>query len=86
MGQINGHVITAVVVIAGAGIINAWSNKRPAYRLIVGSMIFLIVLSLLDTFGGPASSIASGLAMLAMVYSILNIVPFDQIMGALGKA
>jgi hypothetical protein len=85
MGRINCHVITAVVVIGGAGVVNAWGHQKPAYRLVVGAMVFLLVLSLLDAFGGAASSIASGLAMLAMVYGVINLVPFDALMGALGS-
>jgi hypothetical protein len=75
----NDKIIIAVVVIAGAGITNAWLNKKPITTVVIGSYILLLVLSLLDMFGGKISELASALAMLAVVYVLLTEVPWQQI-------
>jgi hypothetical protein len=75
----NDKIIVAVVVIVGAGITNAWLNKKPITTVVIGSYILLLVLSLMDMFGGKISELASALAMLAVVYVLLTEVPWQQI-------
>lgn len=84
MQGLNGHILLAVVVIGGAGIINAYTAvpPRPIERVLLGSGIFLIVLSLLDMFGGRAGEIAGGLAFLAMVVAILSMGLLGTLAGA----
>jgi hypothetical protein len=82
----NTKIVAAVVVIAGAGIVNAYIQKKPITTVIIGSYILLLILSLMDMFGGKLSDLASALAMLAVVYVLLTEVPWKQIIGlAQGK-
>lgn len=82
----NQKIVVAVVVITGTGIINAWTNKKPITAIIVGSYILLLVLSLMDMFGGRISQLASAIAMLAVVYVLLNEFPWQQLINlAQGK-
>jgi hypothetical protein len=83
----NTKVVTAVVVIAGAGIVNAWVSKKPITTVIIGSYILLLVLSLMDMFGGKVSQLASAIAMLAVVYVLLTEFPWQQLINlSTGKA
>jgi hypothetical protein len=83
----NTKVITAVVVIAGAGVVSAWMAKKPISGVLIGSYILLLVLSLMDMFGGKLSQLASALAMLAVVYVLLTEIPWQTIIKvAQGKA
>jgi len=41
----------------------------------------LLVLSVLDMFGGGLSQLASGIAMVAVVYVLLTEFPWQQIIG-----
>lgn len=75
-GQINGHIIAAAVIIGGAGLLNAYTSGKPVYRVLVGAGIWLVLMAILDTFGGDFSTLASALAMLAVVYVLLNVFPW----------
>lgn len=69
----------AVVVIAGSGVVNAWLNKKPITMVVIGSYILLLVLSVMDMFGGKISQLASAIAMLAVVYVLLTEFPWKQL-------
>jgi hypothetical protein len=70
----NKHIIAATLVIGGSGIIKAWQSQppKPITPIIIGSYVFMLVLSILDLFGGQVSTLAGALAMVAMVAVILN--------------
>jgi len=76
-GGVNTRIVVAVVVIGGAGIINAYTATppRPIERILLGSGIFLIVLSLMDALGGRISEIAGGLALVAMIVAVVSMSP-----------
>ena len=74
----NHKIIIAAVVIAGAGVVNAWTNKKPLTPVILGAYILVIVLSLMDMFGGGLSTLAGAIAMLAVTYVVLTEVPWNQ--------
>jgi len=76
---VNNKIVVATVVIAGAGVVNAWMNKKPITTVIIGSYILLLILSLMDMFGGKASQLASAFAMLAVVYVLLTEFPWQQL-------
>jgi hypothetical protein len=81
---VNKKVIVAVFVIGGSGIVNAAVNKTAVTPVILGSYIFLLVLSVMDLFGGGASQLAGALAMLAMVGILLTEFPWGTILGLAG--
>jgi len=68
----NKQIVTAVAVIAAGGVANAWINKRPVTTIVIGSYILLLVLSILDMFGGKISQLAGAIAMVAVVMVILT--------------
>lgn len=83
----NKHIIVAVAVIAGAGVVNAFMNQKALTPVIIGAYIFLFVLSIMDMYGGPLSQLAGALAMLAVTYVLLTEVPWSQIITLVqGKA
>lgn len=84
--RVNTKIVAAVVVVAGAGIINAYMSKKPITSIVIGSYILLLILSLMDMFGGRLSDLASAFAMLAVVFVLLTEVPWQAIINlAQGK-
>jgi len=77
----NTKIVVATVVVAASGLTNAWLNKKPITPIIIGAYILLLVLSVLDMFGGGLSQLASGIAMVAVVYVLLTEFPWQQIIG-----
>jgi uncharacterized membrane protein len=76
----NRKIIIAVVVIGGAGVINAWTHSRPVSTVILGAYILLFVLAIADMFGPPLSDIAGAIAMLAVVVVLLTEFPWQTIL------
>lgn len=72
---VNRHILIGVIVITVAGSLAAIRAHRPVTRVVVGGIVLLIVLSVLDAFGGPLSGVAGGLAMLAMTVVLLMELP-----------
>lgn len=68
----NKHIIAATLIIGGSGVIRAWQTKKPLTPVILGSYVFMLVLSIADLFGGEVSRLAGAIAMLAMIAVILN--------------
>lgn len=79
----NKKVIVAAFVIVGSGVVNSFMAHHAITPVILGGYIFVLVLALLDMFGPPLSTIAGGLAMVAVVFVILNTFPWQQVLGAL---
>lgn len=75
----NSHIVAAVLIIGGVGVIKAYSAKpaKPITPVIIGSYVLLLLLALLDFFGGGLSQVASALAMLAVVTVILTEFPWQ---------
>lgn len=71
----NTKIVVAVVVIAGSSIVNAWYRKKPITAIVIGSYILLLILSIMDMFGGKISALASALAMVAVVYVLIGVDP-----------
>lgn len=83
-GGVNKHIIAATLIIGVSGIIKAWQSKKPITPVILGSYVFMLVLSIIDMFGGKASQLAGALAMLAVVAVILN--TWAPLLGTITKA
>lgn len=81
--SMNKKIIIAVFVIGGAGVFNAIQAKKPLTPVILGSYIFLLVLSVLDMFGGQLGVLAGALAMVAVVFVLLNEFPWQQLIATL---
>jgi hypothetical protein len=80
----NKKVIVAVFIIGGSGVVKSAMAGTAITPVILGSYIFLLVLSVLDAFGGPVSTLAGGLAMVAAVTVLLTEFPWQVILGAIG--
>lgn len=81
----NKKIIVATLVIAGSGVVNAWIKKQPITKVILGSYIFVLVLSVIDMFGGPLSQLATALAMLAVTYVLVSEFPWSTVLKASGS-
>lgn len=71
----NKHIVVTGFIIAGGGVLTYYFGKEKATtltRVIIGAFVLVIVLSILDMFGGPVSTLASALAMLAAVFVIVS--------------
>lgn len=79
----NRKIVVAVVVISGSGVVNAMLNKKALTPVIIGSYVFLFVLSILDMYGGPMSTLSGALAMLAVTYVLITEVPWQTIISLL---
>lgn len=79
----NKKIIVAAFVIVGSGVVNGFMQKKAITPIILGGYIFVLVLALIDMFGPPLSTLASALAMLAVVMILLTEVPWNTILGAL---
>ena len=75
----NKKIIAAAFVIAGAGVFRAWQAKTAITRVVLGAYVFVLMLSIMDMFGGPLATLASALAMLAVTYVLLTEVPWQTI-------
>jgi hypothetical protein len=80
----NRKIIVAVFIIGGSGVVKSAMNKTAVTPVILGSYIFLLVLSILDAIGGPIAQLAGALAMLAAVVVLLTEFPWQTILGAVG--
>lgn len=79
----NKKVIIAVFIIGGSGVVNAATKGTAITPVILGSYIFLLVLSLADALGGPVAQLAGALAMLAAVVVVLTEFPWQTIISTL---
>lgn len=77
----NRKIVISAVVVGGVGILNAWSQSKPITGIVIGTYILLLVLSILDLFGGPLSQLSGAIAMVAVVYVLLYELPWSKIIG-----
>jgi hypothetical protein len=77
--NVNNKIIVAVVFVAGTGIANRYLNNNSSITtVVVGSYILLLVLSVMDMFGGQLSQLAGAIAMLLVVYTLFGKDPKTQ--------
>ncbi len=77
----NKKIIVATFIIAGSGVVTALTTGKPLTPVILGAYVFILVLSIADAFGGDIAQLAGGLAMVAMLYVILNQFPWQAVLG-----
>lgn len=77
--ELNTKIVVATIVIAASGIMQAWTDKKSITYVVIGSYVLLVILSIMDMFGGSLSQLASALAMLAATYVILTEFPWQQL-------
>ena len=82
----NKHIIAATLIIGGSGVVKAWQSKEQIKitPIIMGSYVFMLVLSIADLAGGQVSQLAGAIAMVAMLAVILN--TWTPILGTITKA
>ena len=82
----NKHIIAATLIIGGSGVVKAWMSKESIKitPIIMGSYVFMLVLSIADLAGGQVSQLAGAIAMVAMLAVILN--TWTPILGIITKA
>lgn len=76
----NKKVIVVAFVVAGSGIVNSWINKKPLTPVIMGAYIFVLMLAVMDAFGGELSTLAGAFSMLIMTYVLLVEFPWSTIL------
>ena len=81
----NKKIVAAAVLIGGTGVVKAITAGQALTPIILGSYVFLLMLAILDMFGGQASTLAGALAMLAVVYVLLTQFPWQAVTGLATK-
>jgi hypothetical protein len=82
--NVNRSVVASTLVIMAVGIAHAWTATPPQgiTSVVLGGYVLMLILSVVDLFGGGLSQLASGLALLALVFALLvEGVPIVQQLG-----
>lgn len=79
----NKKIVIAAFVITGSGVIRAASKHEAITPVIMGAYIFILMLSIMDIFGGPVSDLAGALALVAVVGILLNQFPWSLLISIL---
>jgi hypothetical protein len=84
---VNKHIVAAALIIGATGVIKAYSSNPPKAitPVIIGTYVLLLLLALMDLFGGPLAALSSALAMLAVLYILLTEFPWDIILHLVKK-
>jgi hypothetical protein len=71
--NVNKRIIASTLVIMALGIVHAWTANPPQgiTKVVLGGYVLMLILSILDLFGGGAAQAASALALLVLVLAIL---------------
>jgi len=80
----NKEIIASAFIIGGVGAANGFIQQKPITKVLIGDFVFLFMLSIVDMFGGPFSSLSSALALLASLVTVLSVIPWQQILKAIG--
>lgn len=85
--MINTHIIIAVGIIGASGIIRVWTGQgsqgSSITKVLLGADVLLIVLAVVDFFGGPLSVLAGSIAMLAAFVVVLTQIPWQTLFNKL---
>lgn len=73
----NKGIVISGVVVGGIALLTTYSptfqkSATVRGRILLGTYVFILLLSALDTLGGGASQIATGLALTAALASLLS--------------
>lgn len=82
--MINRTIIFSALIIGISGVLQSFLRTGHFSRALIGSYVFLLLLSLVDLVGGAASQFASALAILAALYVVLTQFPWSQLAGSVG--
>lgn len=77
--NVNRKIVMSGFLIVGTGIINAAQGKSDYTTVLVGGYVFMLVMSVMDMFGGNLSRLAGILAILAALWVVINEFPWDVI-------
>lgn len=77
--NINRQIIFSGFIIVGTGIIRATQGKSDYTTVLVGGYVFILVLSIMDAFGGNLSRFSGALALLAAAYVVIDKFPWDVV-------
>lgn len=71
--NVNKQVIASTLVIMAVGIVHAWTAKPPQgiTSVVMGGYGVMLVLAVIDLFGGGMQRLASALSLLAVVFVLL---------------
>jgi hypothetical protein len=71
--NVNKQVIASTLVIMAVGVVHAWTAKPPQgiTPVVLGGYGLMVILSIVDMFGGGLSQVVSAIAMLALVATLL---------------
>lgn len=69
--NVNRQVIASTLIIMAVGIVHAWQAKQGITAVVMGGYGVMIVLSVIDLFGGGMAQVASALSLLAVVFVLL---------------
>lgn len=81
----NKKIAVAAFIIVGSGVVNALLHGGRFTPVFIGGFVFVVVLSIVDFFGGPLAQFSSALAMIAVVYILLAQFPWADILKAIGS-
>lgn len=81
----NKKIVIAAVIIVGSGVVNAMLRGGRMTPVFIGGFVFVVVMSILDFFGGPLSTFSSALAMIAVLYILLTQFPWAALLKAVGS-
>jgi hypothetical protein len=74
----NKQIIVSALVIGGAGVWKSWTSGKPIGRVLLGTYMLVVILSIIDLIGGVAATLAGGLAMIAAMGSIFYLMSQSQ--------
>lgn len=80
----NKTIVAGVLLITATGIIKVWTTGGSFSHVLIGGYVLLLVLAVLDFFGGPFASLANTLVMLAVVTIVLYEFPWKPLLHAIG--
>lgn len=70
--MVNRPILIAVFGIGAIAFVNGVVAKKPITRVLIAMYILLLLLSILDAFGGLLSTLAGAIAMLAFITMLLT--------------
>lgn len=92
--MVNRQIVIAVVVIGFSGLLRIWTGQAAqgssVTRVLLGAYLLMLVLSIMDLFGGIFSTLAGAIAMLAALVVVITEIPwgivFQSVSGPTSQA
>lgn len=80
----NKTVVGGVVFIGAAAVTSRILQHKQITPVIVGSFVLMLMLSILEFFGGAGNTLASALVSVAVLVTIVDVLPWQAILQAIG--